>query len=591
MNLAATTSCNEVTVPRLTPPTTPLQYPYITIPPDSSWCYDSCGSPSPPPSSSPPSSPPSLSSVHQSSPPSSPKSIKISDADEHSDIFPLTPNSKCSSGAHHTANPPPGVHSPADSNHYHPYHWPPLFEEKHFFERFSRYIDDKEPPQAINCKVMDVYLQHIEGMSPHTFRCAVHYKEAHCLLPLWMWNILLQLVVTICPPGLLHFKLSMMQPATGDGKVPSSNNDSNDPNSNTSPTTMMKLAAVIIWTPTSIHMFFYTTTLTHPSLTRTYIYHDGLPPSLFGHSYPPMPLHHGMDRAGIQQSDVDPIPSSSLPLMQPNLSDYHPTFSPPVMSMDGTVTLLSTAEDPTMTAQTSSQVGPSRMTRRLPKKHRNDPFIHFSPAPPPWGVNKRNPKCSVLNEAPTHSKSIVTRSPIQSTTGSTLAATAAALPPMVYDESNSVHQQIVKATEQSILNSAVNICSMLLNLDITQLVCELLTKAVISCCHNQTAYHSAIQGWTQEWRVKDLVDDHTSPLKFIFRKDEETDKWWPFEHEVIWDVALGVILELKLQPHIKNLNNIFCTAAAAIYCALLELRSRKMVDIVFSAVSYKNMYD
>ncbi|KAG0695491.1 hypothetical protein DFH29DRAFT_1005431 [Suillus ampliporus] len=94
----------------------------------------------------------------------------------------------------------------------------------------------------------------------------------------------------------------------------------------------------------------------------------------------------------------------------------------------------------------------------------------------------------------------------------------------------------------------------------------------------------------KEQRVKDLVDNCTSPLKFIFGKDEETDKRWPFEHEVIWDVVLGVISELKLQHHIKNLDNLFCTAAAAVYCALWELRSGKMVNVVFSAFSYKDMY-
>jgi hypothetical protein len=92
-------------------------------------------------------------------------------------------------------------------------------------------------------------------------------------------------------------------------------------------------------------------------------------------------------------------------------------------------------------------------------------------------------------------------------------------------------------------------------------------------------------------KVNGIVNDHTSPLKFIFRKDEETDKLWPFEHEVVWDVVLGVIVQLKLKQHVNNLNNLFCTAAAAVHCALWELRNGKMVDIAFSASSYKHMYN
>ncbi|KAG1826098.1 uncharacterized protein BJ212DRAFT_1511117 [Suillus subaureus] len=88
--------------------------------------------------------------------------------------------------------------------------------------------------------------------------------------------------------------------------------------------------------------------------------------------YPPMPLYRGMGRPEIQQDfrdlvpDADPIPPLPLPLMQPNLGDYRPSFSLPVMSMGGTFTLPSTAEDrPTVivTAQTS-QDGPSGTAKR-----------------------------------------------------------------------------------------------------------------------------------------------------------------------------------------------------------------------------------
>lgn len=67
---------------------------------------------------------------------------------------------------------------------------------------------------------------------------------------------------------------------------------------------------------------------------------------------------------------------------------------------------------------------------------------------------------------------------------------------------------------------------------------------------------------------------------------------WPLEHEVVWDIVIAIISELKLPlDQITNLDNLFCTAAAAVHCALCELRSGKMVDIVFSAFTYRYMYD
>ncbi|KAG2087838.1 hypothetical protein BD769DRAFT_1396425 [Suillus cothurnatus] len=114
------------------------------------------------------------------------------------------------------------------------------------------------------------------------------------------------------------------------------------------------------------------------------IYHDDHPDEGHGLLYPPVPLYHGMDRPEVQQDfhdltdALDLIPLSPLPITRPNLGDYHPSFSLPVTSMDGTFMLPSTAEDQsTMTAQTS-QAGPSRLTKwRLAKKHRDYPFIYY----------------------------------------------------------------------------------------------------------------------------------------------------------------------------------------------------------------------
>jgi hypothetical protein len=131
------------------------------------------------------------------------------------------------------------------------------------------------------------------------------------------------------------------------------------------------------------------------------VYRDDHPDESRRLPYPPVPLYNGIDRSEVQQDfrdlpdALDPIPLSPLPITRPNLGDYHPSFPLPVTSTDGTFTLPSTAEDQsTITAQTS-QAGPSRPTkRRLAKKHRDDPFIHYSPAPPSRKERKRAIKVS-----------------------------------------------------------------------------------------------------------------------------------------------------------------------------------------------------
>ncbi|KAG2044689.1 hypothetical protein BDR03DRAFT_937021 [Suillus americanus] len=142
---------------------------------------------------------------------------------------------------------------------------------------------------------------------------------------------------------------SVMRPTTSDGKVPFGKNNSEDHNSDIFP---------------NLHR--------DPDPPQLDIYRGDLPHEARGLPYPQMPSYHGMDRPDIQQDfrdpvpDADPIPPSPLPLMQPNLGDYRPSFSLPVRSMRDTFTLPSTAEDRstvTVTAQTS-QAGPNSTAKR-----------------------------------------------------------------------------------------------------------------------------------------------------------------------------------------------------------------------------------
>ncbi|KAG2337980.1 hypothetical protein BDR05DRAFT_952257 [Suillus weaverae] len=572
------------------------------------------------------------------------------DPDEESDIFPLTPNSKHSGGACNTINISAGVHSPDahGSNHYHPYCWPPLFEEKHFFERFSACVTGEEQSQDVSCKVVESYLRHIEGMSPHTFHCAVHYKEAiretlHMDYYSGLWRH--EAAQRLCAfQGSLNterkaqfrkaeqesrwllnilVERNAMSAAITDVQYLAAARDDN-----ARALRMADIELDILKGETQSHNG-------RSDASRAVDTYDGEvsfgnidweDSGLNSNSFP-NPYHDGEARGGhylnpyinpyfLLHRDPPQLDTYLDDPPHPNLGDYHPSFSLPVMSMDGTFTLPSKAEDHlTMTVQISeSQAGLSRtVKRRLPKKHCDDPFIHYSPTPSLRKGKKKasNLKPLVSNEPPsTHS--IATKTPLPSVSGSALTAAGAALLPMLYDKTNLVHQQIVEAAQQNILDHAVNVCSMLGDQDVNLLVHEMLVKAVTSHCHDQkfcenwaganlevehgyklrpSVWSSDSESNRKKSKVKDLVDDHTIPLKFTFRKDEETDKLWPLEHEVVWDIVISAISELKLQRHIKNLDNLFCTAAAVVHCALCELRDGKMVDIVFSAVNCKQIYD
>lgn len=65
-----------------------------------------------------------------------------------------------------------------------------------------------------------------------------------------------------------------------------------------------------------------------------------------------------------------------------------------------------------------------------------------------------------------------------------------------------------------------------------------------------------------------------------------------FEHDALLDVVLGVVRKLKYWHYIRDLDNFYCTAAAAIYCVLMQFSSRKLDhEIEFSTDSFKFIYD
>ncbi|KAG2123317.1 hypothetical protein BD769DRAFT_1670068 [Suillus cothurnatus] len=81
----------------------------------------------------------------------------------------------------------------------------------------------------------------------------------------------------------------------------------------------------------------------------------------------------------------------------------------------------------------------------------------------------------------------------------------------------------------------------------------------------------------QKAAVEKCLGDATFPPKFLGGKDENSNFHF-LESNVVWDVLVNTVAELKLYRHIKTLKSLFCTSAAAVKCALMELRTGKLVE-------------
>ncbi|KAG2105441.1 uncharacterized protein F5147DRAFT_775204 [Suillus discolor] len=126
---------------------------------------------------------------------------------------------------------------------------------------------------------------------------------------------------------------------------------------------------------------------------------------------------------------------------------------------------------------------------------------------------------------------------------------------------------------------------------------------IISAC--KKAAHAIVQFgyklhpsiWSEESEpqyqideIKDLIDDPSFPLKYIFRNssDLQRDKLFAFEHPVIETVLLNAILKLGYVPFITELDSLYCTATVAVECILMELvGGRFAVTIDFGVTTFK----
>ncbi|KAG2088384.1 uncharacterized protein F5147DRAFT_658722 [Suillus discolor] len=208
---------------------------------------------------------------------------------------------------------------------------------------------------------------------------------------------------------------------------------------------------------------------------------------------------------------------------------------------------------------------------------------------------------------------------------------------LVYDKNNSKHQHIVDSAKDALIRNAVNENCLTNTSTRQQLVLQELRAAAISEYKNdevfaknwagvnsvtlymdlsapyenimqtqkriartlvQRGYHlrpparaATIEPEHQASKINELIDDMiVFPPRYVFGENEVTHELHFLENEVVWDVLLNTVVELDLYPYIVDLNKMFCAAAAAVKCALMELRMGKFQEIDFTFQGFEQIY-
>lgn len=90
-------------------------------------------------------------------------------------------------------------------------------------------------------------------------------------------------------------------------------------------------------------------------------------------------------------------------------------------------------------------------------------------------------------------------------------------------------------------------------------------------------------------KIDELIG-RTFPPKFTLGVDEFGNSHF-LENEVVWEVVLDAIAELKLYDDLIDLDSMFCAAAAALHCALRELVGKQFIQVDFAGEVYRKFYD
>ncbi|KAG1774800.1 hypothetical protein EV702DRAFT_1047348 [Suillus placidus] len=349
--------------------------------------------------------------------------------------------------------------------------------------------------------------------------------------------------------------------------------------------------------------------------------------SIFTNASMPLQLHHQSPDTpafGAVYNDVmNPgiAPSSLHYCPSPNIGSFYPNSSEPVMLKGKDVALPPGIDHEPQQYQQGSKV---QVINKFREYH--------------WPPKKRG-KVAMGR---------VEKSSLRSQTSSLAPSTAlpitASAPPtstyhwdLVYDKNNTKHQRIVDSAKHAIIRDAINENCLTDPSARSQLVLQELKGAAISeykdeafrnnwaavnsetlftnlsapyesimetsqhIARNivQLGYHLRPPAWAatakpeyQADMVAMLIDDTiVFPPRFVFSEDEDTHELHFLENVVVWNVLLNNIVELDLYPHTHNLDKMFCAAAAAVKCALMELRTGTFMEIDFTFQGFRHIYN
>ncbi|KAG1873418.1 hypothetical protein C8R48DRAFT_669997 [Suillus tomentosus] len=347
-------------------------------------------------------------------------------------------------------------------------------------------------------------------------------------------------------------------------------------------------------------------------------------------------MYNNVMNPGIAQNPLlVPGPLHYYP--SPNMGPFYPAFSEPVMKSNNIALPLGAKYEPRREAVFNDEdttSGPHvEQYRQGSKAQGTFKFREYQ-----WQPKKRGKVATGRVE----------KSSSRSQTSSLASSTALPIPAsapvtsahhrdLVYDENNAKHQSIAVSAEHAIITDAVNNNCLTDSTARQQLVLQELSAAAISefedesfgnnwatvnsetlytnlsatyekimqTCKKiarslvQLGYHLRPPAWTdtvepehQADLVTMLIDDTILfPPRYVFGEDENTHESHFLENVVVWHVLLNTIMELRLRPYLKNLDKMFCLAAAAVKCALMELRTGTFMEIDFTFQGFRHIYE
>ncbi|KAG1748214.1 hypothetical protein EDB19DRAFT_1825912 [Suillus lakei] len=181
-----------------------------------------------------------------------------------------------------------------------------------------------------------------------------------------------------------------------------------------------------------------------------------------------------------------------------------------------------------------------------------------------------------------------------------------------------VHSLIVKSAKKEITRHALNLKQaatkhmhawgtewVSYNLGILYMTLSEPCKNIMQSCRKHTCnlvldgFGLRLSIWSensepehQQTIIAHLLDDQIFPPNFVMGLGTD-DQWYFLENQVVLNVILDTVWELKLVQYLEDLDSLSCVAAVTVHCALEKVRDRtspNVSDIKFSGTAFKDLY-